>query len=934
MPNAHKWRPILLIAAAAAALLISMLGPRPVEQQPSRPTQDEKKKTIAAASRLNIAAAQLLQSAPLELRPALLSTIAAINAQIAEMLESVPRRNAPEPDEILRILQRAKVDLAALQQGNDPLAGRTGEIIRGYESSIGGLQGYTMNIPADYRPGKPMPVAVALHGFGSAQRWILPSATEYPGMITVAPRAFGQTDFKFIGEQDVLDVLDDVRRHYAIDEDRIYLLGGSMGGTGCWALAVHYPDVFAGIAPVMGHADFRVWATQDPPMPEGEIGRLVHFVRAAASPTFLGANLANMPIYCLHGSDDTVVPVESSRWMLDAVRAVGNSNVVYWEFPGFTHGRFPTAFTRERIHWLARHPRVREPQRVIYTTASMRHAGAWWITIEERPLQAEFSKVDASIDQASIRVSTSNVARFRIDTPQRVRDADEITVTVDGSIAYKGSSEPELVFASDPEGWQRTLDKPGGLNKRPGMSGPIEDAFMSRFMIVHGTGHEQTSGALANLVARWKQQIDFPVKPADAVTDDDIAAYNLIVIGSPESNKLMARIMPGLPVRLEGSSITCGDRTWSGQDLGLKLCYPNPLNPERYVVVIASTGYNGMLGINSRFGNWFRWIVHRNRDWFDYAVFDDRTFGPETFLEVGFFDSHWKPSDSNRWNRPDDYDDADEGGPLLPARADSGRPLLPARAEGTGDGDSPSPARDESGRGGPLSPARLERPRRVVPSIPSIDDAPDTFSLSSLRPAQYLIQKGFIGFDQTPDGRPLIDSDGNECTGLMMLAPASITYALNGAAGELTFTPCVPPNPPAKVGAGPSPAGAGADEESDRIHTIDRMSEGRPAGIAGVSPASSDARSVESAPDAGAVTRLVEQEISGLFFVITTEQGKIYESPPLLPGGAFRQVTVPLHGSQRMTLHLERAGGRQWQFINGAWLNATVTKAAATPDRP
>ena len=86
--------------------------------------------------------------------------------------------------------------------------------------------------------------------------------------------------------------------------------------------------------------------------------------------------------------------------------------------------------------------------------------------------------------------------------------------------------------------------------------------------------------------------------------------------------------------------------------------------------------------------------------------------------------------------------------------------------------------------------------------------------------------------------------------------------------------------------------------------------------------------------DAGAVTRLVEQEISGLFFVITTEQGRIYESPPLLPGIPSEPVTVPLHGVQHITLHLERAGGRQWQFINGAWLNATVTKTAARPEKP
>jgi len=815
MPNAQKWRPVVLLAAAAAALMIAVLRPRKPAETPRKSTRAEFEHIVSVARKLNAAAAQMLRAAPSELRPALYSTLAGINVQLALLLDRTSGMPPRELASVRQALEQARSDLAVVKEGRDPFAERTGDVVRGYVSSIGGLQGYRVHIPESYQPGRPMPLAVALHGFSNAGRWDLPPAPDYPDVITVAPRAFGPTDYKFIGERDVLDVLADVKRNYAIDDDRVYLLGSSMGGTGCWSLAVHYPDLFAGIGPIMGHSDFRVWEKNAAGPPVEGIGRLVYFQRAAASAVFLGENLANIAVYCLHGSDDSIVPVESSRRMIEAIRSAGNRNVVYWEFPGFDHGPFPWAFTSERFHWLSRAHRVREPDRVIYKTASLRYPGAYWISIEERPLQAAFSKTEASITGAAVSVTTSNVGRFRIDTPQRLLEAEEITVTVDGSIAYKGRPEAEFVFESSPEGWQRTLNTPAGLTKRPGLSGPVEDAYLSHFMIVHGSDDETAAAPLANLVTRWKLQVDFPVKVAEAVTPHDLANYNLILIGSPDTNRLMARIMPKLPVRLNGNTITCGDRTWQGADLGMKLCYPNPLNPQRYVVVLAATGYNGMLGINSRFGNWFRWVVYHNRDWFDYAVFDDRTFGPDSFLEVGFFDSSWKLGESDRWNRPADF----------------------------------------------------AGPRRRVPEIPSIDAAPARFSLSSLRPAAYVTRKGFIGFDQTPDGKPIVDADGKQCKGLMMLAPASVTYVLNGRAREITFTPYVP-----------------------------------------------------KMEDSG------NDEPVALFFAVATEKGKVYESAAVIAGKALEPVTVLLEDARRLTLQVARAGGRRWQFPAGAWLDPTITK--------
>ena len=47
---------------------------------------------------------------------------------------------------------------------------------------------------------------------------------------------------KFAGEIDLLEALDDVKKHYPIDENRLVMRGFSMGGAACWQFAVHYPE--------------------------------------------------------------------------------------------------------------------------------------------------------------------------------------------------------------------------------------------------------------------------------------------------------------------------------------------------------------------------------------------------------------------------------------------------------------------------------------------------------------------------------------------------------------------------------------------------------------------------------------------------------------------------------------------------------------------
>jgi hypothetical protein len=82
---------------------------------------------------------------------------------------------------------------------------------------------------------------------------------------------------------------------------------------------------------------------------------------------------------------------------------------------------------------------------------------------------------------------------------------------------------------------------------------------------------------------------DLRVKDPGAVTREDIAGNNLVLFGDPQSNKLIAKIAGKLPIRWSKGNIVAGDKQFSAADHTVALIYPNPLNPNKYVVL--NSGY-------------------------------------------------------------------------------------------------------------------------------------------------------------------------------------------------------------------------------------------------------------------------------------------------------------------------------------------------------
>jgi hypothetical protein len=167
-----------------------------------------------------------------------------------------------------------------------------------------------------------------------------------------------------------------------------------------------------------------------------------------------------------------------------------------------------------------------------------------------------------------------------------------VSVWNNGRQIYRGSPKTNLGLVLHP--------RSGALRKRQGLSGPLSDAFYESFLVVLGT---QASEAELEAARREADAIRAfgsrgarywtPMKKDSEVTSEDISRYHLIPVGTARSNSWINKINSKLPIRIEDDAVIAGNRRFSGRDVGLRMIYPNPLNPRKYVVICAGGAPKG-----------------------------------------------------------------------------------------------------------------------------------------------------------------------------------------------------------------------------------------------------------------------------------------------------------------------------------------------------
>lgn len=555
-----------------------------------------------------------------------------------------------------KLLAEAEKRLASLEKGESPWTRQTGLVVRGYYSSVDGSpQPYGMVIPEKLDRTRPPPLFIWLHGRGDKatdlhfinERMTSPGQVAPPGAIVVHPFGRQCVGFKQAGEIDVLESSAAAEKQYQTDPARRVLIGFSMGGAGAWHLGAHFASRWALVCPGAGFAETARYVKLKPEdYPAEYVQKLWGMYDA---PAYV-RNLFNTETIAYSGELDK--QIQAAQVMEEAFAAHGRQ-LTHLIGPNTEHKYEPNAKAEllARIEKHLEQPSVEFPEQVFVQTRTTDYGRQKWVAIEGLETHWKEARVDAVRQGDAMELKTDNVTRLSLNlfgSGWRIAQ-----VKIDGAMLQSpagGAVPTQIVLEKQNSGWKwlaGDTSRIEGLRKQSGLCGPIDAAFMSRFVVVRPGQPSKNPRLqtwidfeLEHFLTRWKGLMRGAavVKRDAEVTEQDIRDCNLILWGDFESNSVLKRLAGSqFPLRWSAEEIQIGSAKASAVDHAPALIYPNPLNPERYVVVNS--------GLTFREAH-DRTNSQQNPKLPDWALIDLRQSpsaeAPGKITAAGFFGERWE----------------------------------------------------------------------------------------------------------------------------------------------------------------------------------------------------------------------------------------------------------------------------------------------------
>jgi dienelactone hydrolase len=386
------------------------------------------------------------------------------------------------------------------------------EAISEERSREGILQHYGIYLPSGHDAGTETPLQFWLHwrgGTANAGAALAPKIFHELGesvdTIVVSPRGRGTSRW-YVGKGhvDFREVWRDVHRRFAIDRERTYVAGHSMGGWGSFLLTILYPDRFAAALPASPPVTQGMWTGLD-------FAGCDDYEAGGYTPCYGGANdgdarvqhtrrllenVRHVPWAIFHGAADELVPVSGVTRQVERLVQLGYRHR-YYVFPAQEHYGPPiTDEWGEGARYLHRFERPLNPARVTY--------------IRDMP----FERATETIQSDEVPLSFSFDRAYWMSRLEPV-DAEQGVATFDGSTA----AIPEQPYTAVPE-----AGGPAAL----GQTGPFLMTGMRWLTGLAGEAPEPANEFTATLTGASRVRLNLQrmgidvTKPATASIETDV----------------------------------------------------------------------------------------------------------------------------------------------------------------------------------------------------------------------------------------------------------------------------------------------------------------------------------------------------------------------------------------------------------------------------
>ena len=556
-----------------------------------------------------------------------------------------------------QLLQSGLDRAQALAKGEAPWTSQTGLVVRGYTSAIdGSVQPYGLVVPPSWSPAQKgsWRLDTWFHGRNETLSEVnflderMKRVGEFAPRDTIMLHLYGRycNANRMAGEMDLFEALADVKKHYSIDENRILVRGFSMGGAAAWHIAAHHAGLWAAAAPGAGFSETVGFLNLKPEdFPDWQ-RKLWHLYDS----TDHALNFFNIPLVAYSGEIDKqkqaadAMAVALEREGMEMTHVIG---------PNTPHRYHPDSKIDidQRLDAIAAAGRDMYPPEIRFVTYSLRYNRMKWLVLDGLEKHWEQARVTAKLITGGVDVKTSNVSALTLDFGAGgapYAQAFKPTVVIDGTMLLSPAAKTDrswrVSYSKQNGVWK--LGQPVGMRKAHGLQGPIDDAFLSRFVMVTPTGDpmakavgERIAAEQSRAIREWRRQFrgDAMVRKDTDVSDADIASSNLVLWGDPQSNLILAKIAAKLPIEWTESGIRYHGQTYDAATHMPVLIFPNPLNPEKYVVLNSGFTFREFDYLNN---------ARQHPHLPDWAMIDITTPAdgkrPGRIAAAGFFDELWR----------------------------------------------------------------------------------------------------------------------------------------------------------------------------------------------------------------------------------------------------------------------------------------------------
>lgn len=318
-----------------------------------------------------------------------------------------------------------------------------------------------IEVPVSYDPGRRWPVRVQLHGgvsrpaAGGDARPLTPNRIQGEEAIYLQPRGHGRAEWWHLNQfENMVALLDRVKRSYNVDENLIYVTGVSDGATGAYFYAMKLTTPFSAFLPLNGN--MRVLATPS----------------TRANGQLYAGNMVNKPLFVVNGGRDPLYPLSAVAPHMEMLTAAGATvefrpqpeaghDTSWWPTERAHFERFVREHTREphpaflswesertdrynRAHWLV----IDQLGRRTTDDTALADANTFGVQGGEQRMFARTwpsGRVDVRRTGNAFEARTRGVAAFRLLlSPDVVDFSKPVTVRVNGEVAFSGMVAEDL----------------------------------------------------------------------------------------------------------------------------------------------------------------------------------------------------------------------------------------------------------------------------------------------------------------------------------------------------------------------------------------------------------------------------------------------------------------------------------------------------------